>query len=98
MHDKKSRHVTIDGRRWKMRKVRTLRRPGDCDDPNTPGKEIRLRDSLKGKKRLDVIMHEVIHAWDFKLDEEAVMQFGNEVSQILWDEGYRNINELKELG
>lgn len=63
---------------------------GECDPPTRPGKQIRVRVSLRGEARLSTLIHEALHAFAFDhLDESVVDKFGNDLARILWRLGYR---------
>jgi len=82
-------HIVIMGRRYLLRDVPNLGERGECDSPRLPRKEIRIRSTLSGEERLEVILHELMHAaaWDF--DEEFVEKFGADVARILTRLGYK---------
>jgi hypothetical protein len=62
---------------------------GCCDDPRERGKEIRIVQSLKNERRLDVIVHEILHAADWHKDEEWVETVASDIARTLWRLGYR---------
>lgn len=84
-------NVTIRGKRWTL--VFTEDLPTDvdglCDQPTTKGKQIRIRASLQGERRLEVILHELEHAADWDKDEEAVCEIARERAKILTRLGYK---------
>lgn len=43
----------------------------------------------KGVMLLDTVIHEIIHCQQPDLSEEAVTEFANEMSDLLWKVGYR---------
>ena len=89
--------VTILGKRWSLEFVprRELGKQegrynlGFCDAPEIPNKRICIASGLSGVDRLDTIIHEVIHAGNFKLSEEFVEQFSTDLARILDKLGYR---------
>ena len=52
-------------------------------------REIRVEESLKGKKRLEILIHELLHACLPILEEECVDQMGKDIANVLWKDGYR---------
>ena len=84
--------LRILGRCWGFREVPNLNgRYGDCDDPKTPGKEIRIEQGLTGEKRLEVILHEGLHAAAFEMfDEEFVKELSRDLARALYRTGYRD--------
>ena len=83
-------HVTILGKRYRLRFVKLdPRTHGECDDPSTPGKEIRIAKGIGEKETLDTIIHEALHAADWHKGEPWVEQVASDVARILWRLGYR---------
>ncbi len=62
---------------------------GMCSEPDKPGKSITVAASLTGERRLDVIIHEMLHAADWHKDEEWVEQVASDIARALWRLGYR---------
>ena len=44
---------------------------------------------LRGRKRLEVIVHELLHALNPTTSEEHVTQQGKDLARVLWTLGYR---------
>jgi hypothetical protein len=79
-------------RRWWM--LLSLRwsdgNQGYCDNPETPAKQIRVLDTLEGREMLDTLLHEIFHAGNWDIKEEAVNEFCSDAAKILYDKlGYR---------
>lgn len=68
---------------------------GICDDPSSPNKTIKIEKSLKGKDKLRIILHELLHASAWDLSEEWVDKSSTDISEILWRLGYRIHEEDK---
>ncbi len=90
--------VTIHGKRWRIKFCKlneaTL---GECDSPDTPKKEIRIREDLKGQQKLDTLCHEIFHAVDYwRNSEEFVDGTGTALATILWRLGLRWSDENEE--
>lgn len=51
--------------------------------------KIILYDKLKGKKHLEIILHEKLHILFPDLDEDAVIRYSRGICDLLWSEGYR---------
>lgn len=86
-----SRQIFIAGERWRIvvcRVPRTIY--GDCDYES---KTIRVSRDLHGEDRLNVILHELIHARWPDLSEEAVEEFADELAGIVYAHGYRHDDE-----
>lgn len=78
----------ILGKTWNFRFASAADLGGDlgaCDPPSTKGKEIAVRDDLRGRVLLDTVLHESLHAgaWH-QLDEAFIERFCTDVSKLLW--------------
>lgn len=63
---------------------------GHTDDPEIPRRAVKILQRLRGKKRLETILHEAGgHAGDFKWREEYVEQWARDLADLLWRLGYR---------
>lgn len=47
---------------------------------------------LRGKELLDILIHEGTHILQPYLKEEAVNDIGIELSNMLWDQGWRRVD------
>ena len=87
--------VTILGKRWRFRFTPFAapkgKRPhhGECDHPEKKRKEIRINSDLRGRARLEAIIHECRHAASWHVDEEFIEREAHDLARILWDLGYR---------
>jgi hypothetical protein len=63
---------------------------GECDSPDTNGKQIRIATDLKKQDELEVIIHELLHAADWSKDEEWVEVIADDIARILWKLGWRD--------
>lgn len=80
--------ITVSNRRWNLRFVRTKAYDGECDPPDKANKEIRIADRLKGEAKLDCVLHEMLHAAGWPLDEKFVEQFATDAARVLTKLGY----------
>lgn len=83
--------LTILGKRWLLRfvpKIDTKRSRGECESPTDPKKEIRVLQRLKGEEKLEVLLHEFLHAASWHIDEEFVKQFSIDAARNLTKLGY----------
>jgi len=85
--------VNLLGKRWGLRFAPNLGNRGDCDPPNVPKKEIRVDSQLIGEERLEVLIHEMVHAAGWHIDEQFVERFAADVARALWRLGYRSGDE-----
>ena len=85
------RLVVIGGKRWRLRYASPSTN-GECDPPETPQKQIRLHKRLRRYPvaRTETIIHEVLHASAWMLDEALVHQYAEDVTRILEAEGCLN--------
>lgn len=84
--------VKVLGKVWDLRFVPNLSNRGDCDSPDTKNKKIRILSSLKGEERLEVIVHELLHASNHHLfSEEWVEQAAKDIARTLHRLGYRDV-------
>lgn len=81
--------IDVLGKRWRLRFAPNLKNRGDCDDPSISNKEIRISSSLVGEEKLEVLVHELVHASNWHLDEKFVAQLAEDLARILWRLGYR---------
>lgn len=86
-------HVTILGRRWRLKRPRIR---GDyvgwCDDPST-GRDILIDRRLSGLAELDTAIHEILHAAAPWLRESFVRSAATQIARSLWELGYRRVGE-----
>jgi hypothetical protein len=86
--------ITILGKRWALKFVPNLGEDrGNIDGPHKTHKAIRIWQGLKDQERLEVLIHEMMHAAGWHLEEEYVEEFADDLSRILWRLGYRGPND-----
>jgi hypothetical protein len=84
------RHITIRGRRYRLRYKRLpANEYGRCDAPDTPDKCIDIRKGIKGRQELDTLIHEMLHAAFWDMDEDAIHDAAHDIALALWRIGYR---------
>jgi len=84
--------VRIGGKYWDLVYEQLPRgTDGLCDPPTKPHKKIRLDRSLlrNDAKHLDTLLHEVIHAEQWWLDEDYVAEAASDMARILIKLGWR---------
>jgi len=62
---------------------------GYCTDPSFSNRVIKVHSQLTGDQELEFIIHEMIHACFWDLDEAVVKEVGQDLSKALWRMGYR---------
>lgn len=50
---------------------------------------IELSNKLKGKKHLEILVHEHLHLLIIPYDEEHIKDMAKKISNLLWEQGYR---------
>lgn len=83
--------VTIRGKRWNLIFVPELPNNdrGDCQGPHIRNKKIRIREGMREKTTLEILLHEILHAANWDLDEQAIQETAEAQADILWSLGYR---------
>jgi len=89
---KGSKRVTILGKRWTLRLVpKTERRDhfGKCDHPESADKTITVEGNHDDERVLDTVLHELLHAGAWNLDEAVVSQWATDAAKILIRLGWK---------
>ena len=83
----KPKNHNFRGKKYKIffRPPKNMNHIGPCDFGT---REIEIKPSLKGKEKLDCIIHEALHACLPDLDDDAVNETGIAVSGLLFKLGY----------
>src|SRR5688572_15329806 len=83
------------GRVWRLRYVPRLAEClGDCDDPAQKGRTIRISREAKGRKELEMLLHEMQHACNWvQASEEYVTRSSHDMANVLWRLGYRKVTD-----
>lgn len=82
--------IHVLGKRYDLRFVSRLKgKLGDCDHSETKDKRIRILKSLRGRDKMDVIIHELLHAANWHLTEEFVNQFAEDCAKVLDQLGFK---------
>lgn len=86
-------YIKILGKKWQLNFVKfNLGKDtgGDCDHPDTKGKQIRICDNLPEEDKLRLILHECLHAANYELySEEYVDKISTDLARILTRLGYK---------
>src|SRR5260370_33185951 len=62
---------------------------GECDDPTSTDKRIRIKRGLSDRETLETVIHEALHAADWQKDESWIEEVANDIARFLWRLGYR---------
>ena len=57
---------------------------------------IYLDPRLKGKKHCEILIHEVLHLLNPTDDEKAIIRKSVTLTNILWKEGYRRVDDTND--
>ena len=57
---------------------------------------IEIDERLKGKKMMEILIHEVLHLLNPKDDEKTIIRKSVTLTKILWNEGYRRIDDTND--
>ena len=58
---------------------------------------IEIDERLKGRKMLEVLIHEILHLLNPKDDEKTIIRKSVTLTKVLWKEGYRKIDDTIDL-
>ncbi len=62
---------------------------GKCNPPDKPCKALVFDNTLKDKFKLEIEIHEALHALFFDMSEETVTEAAEDLTKFLWRLGYR---------
>ncbi len=90
--------VTVLGKRWQLvRKYLRGNAYGYCEPPDSKNKQIVIHSGLSGEKELEIILHELLHAGQWHLDEGVVRELARDLARILTRDGWsRNAEAAKD--
>lgn len=77
--------ISINGKRWTLvlKAAKMRDRWGDCTNPASKRRQVRVSSQAKGTAFLDTLIHELIHARWWSLCETEVTEFAAELTAIL---------------
>ena len=82
--------VEVTGKRYDLVFTHLHVNRGECDPPTKANKQIRIRKNLPPFEKLEVIVHELLHAADWHKDEDWVELAALDIARVLWALGYRD--------
>lgn len=91
VNDKNTSVIWLRNKKYKFIRTRALPRDcwGVCDDPSGAFRKIKVDRKLRGMKELEVILHEMLHACFWDIDEKVIKEVGADMSKALWVMGYK---------
>ena len=57
---------------------------------------IEIDERLKGKKHCEILIHEILHLLNPKDDEKTIIRKSVTLTKILWNEGYRRVDDTND--
>lgn len=84
---KQGREYDIGGKAWAFYNTLIPTHDGDTDNEE---RVIRLQQEVSEKRRLEITIHECLHAFCWQLSETSVTEFAEELAEILTKEGLTN--------
>lgn len=86
--------ITIDRKRWRVRRCPPLKDfDGDIDPPTAKNKEIRISHGLSDEDELETCIHEFWHGADWSKDEDWVEKRSKELTRFLLKMGWRKTKD-----
>lgn len=87
-------HFTLAGLRWLLRFTRLRGNAAGwayLPDAKNPAmkRKILIDSSLKGRPRMETIIHECLHACYPTVSEEHITDSARDIARVLWTLGYR---------
>jgi len=85
--------IVVGERTWNLSFPKYIggRRPGrprgvygSCSRPDRTPRKILVRADLRGKRLVDTLIHELLHAGAWVLDEEVVEELATDIARVLY--------------
>jgi hypothetical protein len=57
---------------------------------------IEIDERLKGKKHLEILIHELLHCQNPRSSEATIVKNSVMLTRILWKEGYRRVDQKED--
>ena len=76
------------GARYRIVESNRIKRDGYCDWRHKRDKRLWVKKSLSDKKRMEVLVHEALHACLPDADEHAVEETARDIALFLWRDGW----------
>lgn len=79
----------LAGKPWRIQ-FRGQREDGNC---NAAKRLIVVRRSLRGRRLLEVLVHEILHAEHWQIDEYYVQETAKDIARVLSRAGFKQVYE-----
>ena len=78
-------HFTVDDKDWELRFTSNIPKGeyGYCTPPDSADRHIAVNSRLKTEAMFSTIVHEVVHAVNWRASEKTVEQIGSVVSELM---------------
>jgi hypothetical protein len=83
---RKKMRIRLRGKRWRLVFKRLA---GDCGRCRYRDNKLHVSDDVRGRLRLDTLIHEMLHACYPDVDEDSVTETATDMARGLWRLGYR---------
>lgn len=92
-------HVKVRKKRWKLEFQNLSKKDhwGFCDDPLASNKRVVVDKHLFGQHRMEIVLHELLHAALWDLDEQTILETAHDLARVLWRLGYRCPEDKQKL-
>lgn len=74
---------------WRLFVVDQVDDQGSMGEADDVRRTVLIRRDLRGRTRLIVVLHELLHIGNWRRSEEEVEQLSQVMGNLLWDLGYR---------
>ena len=89
-------HIKIRNKIWELvrEEIQELTEEGEemkgyCEPASKKSKKIVVDSRLKDREELEILIHEMLHASQWDLDETVVQHSAEDFAKVLWKLGYR---------
>jgi hypothetical protein len=81
--------IKILNKVWELIFCPNLKNRGNCDSPCSRNKKITIWKGLKGEEELEILIHEMLHAAFWQIDEHYIAEASKDIAKVLWKLGYK---------
>lgn len=82
--------IKVGGKYWRLHFTRLKGKAwGYCDSPTKRGKRIWIHNRMGDRKTLEVLIHEMLHAQNWHIDEEHIKTSAHEIAVVLGKLGFK---------
>lgn len=74
---------------WRLFFVEEVDEAGSLGETDNEKRWILVQQDLRGQGRLVILLHEMLHAGNWRKSEQDVIDLSKAMGKVLWDLGYR---------